>query len=60
MYVIYNILNKRAESQSTPGRRNNNLLHEVAPYLTRTRALLFAFDVDNKSYNGAKHNYECE
>lgn len=33
---------------------------KVAPYLTRTRALLFAFDVNNKSNHSAKHNYKCE
>ena len=31
---------------------------KVAPYFTRARALLFASDVNNKSYNGAKHNHK--
>ena len=33
---------------------------KIAPYLTRTRALLFAFDVDNKSYYSAKHKYKLD
>lgn len=33
---------------------------KVALYLTRTRALLFALYVDNKSYYSAKHNYKLD
>ncbi len=33
---------------------------KVAPYFTRAGALLFACNVDNKSYNSAKHNYKLE
>ena len=35
-------------------------IFKVHESLTRTRALLFAFDVYNKSYNSAKDNYKCE
>lgn len=33
-------------------------LQKVALHLARTRALLFACNVDCKSYNGANHNYK--
>ena len=34
-------------------------LQKVALHLARTRALLFACNVDCKSYNGANHNRIC-
>ncbi len=33
-------------------------VQKVAPYFTRARALLFACNVNNKSYYSAKHNYK--
>lgn len=55
----YNILNKRAVDWMKPSRQQEALL-KVAPYLTRARALLFAYKKHNKSYDSAKHNYKLE
>lgn len=57
--LTYNILNKRAVDWMKPSRRQEALL-KVAPYLTRARALLFAYKKHNKSYDSAKHNYKLE
>ena len=33
---------------------------KIAPYLTRARALFFAYNIDNKSYYSAKHNHKLD
>ena len=58
-HFVYNMINKRAVGQRTPDRRKVSV-QKAAPFFTRAGALLFAFNVDNKSYYCAKHNYKCE
>ena len=58
--TLYNILNKRTESWVKSSCRKSNLL-KVAPYLTRTRALLFVLcKSNNKSNDRTKHCYKSE
>ena len=57
--LSYNIFDKRTVGQCTPDRRIKHQL-KIAPYFTRARALFFVHDIDNKSYNSTKHNYESK
>lgn len=58
--VDYNILNKGAESQRTPGARQSFMYRKIAPYFTRVGALFFAFVIGYKGNNCTQHNDKCE
>lgn len=57
--IYYNMLNKRAVGQLLPDRRHVKLTKSSA-LVYQTGALLFACNVNDKSYNSAKHHYKLE
>lgn len=58
--IYYNMLNKRAVGQTPPDRRHVKFFAKSSALVYQTRALLFACNVNNKSYNSAKHYYKLE
>ena len=48
------MLNKRAVGQLLPDRRHVKAIQKVAPYFSRAVTLLFAWNVNNKSYHFRK------
>lgn len=57
--IDYNILNKGAESQRTPGTRQN-MYYKIAPYFTRVGALFFVSVIGYKGNNSTEHNDKGE